>query len=277
MEVQAEVQVVKAEQESEVRAMQYFTQKQQQSITTAFKMLRKWGRGRLNGKWLECPHGAVRMEGHQKRPYGFVMQDKSPMPRCKIPECMERIVKGQRWIQCHQVNQTSGNQVYQVENETIHFKQRMQTQMIREIKSSEQVDIVDNESTLHQTEEFKELQDPQQEQDMNEVKRVIKINQVGNVELDTTGQEILDKIFKDTVDRHIELRNRTEVNMEAKKKEFMLRHWECNTKAEEMELKSQEMKLMQEQEKHEIEMQERRNEMNRQQEEHKRRMSSNLW
>ena len=279
MEVQAEVQIVKTEEESEVRAMHYLTQKQQQSITTAFNMLRKWGRGRLKGKWLECPHGAVRMEGHQKRPYGFVMQDKSPMPRCKIPECLERIVKGQRWIHQvnHQVNQTSGNQVYQVENETIHFEQRIRTQMIKEIKSSEQMDIAKDASTLHQTEEPKGLQDPQQEQDMNEVRRVIKISEVDNTELDATGQAILDKIFKDTVDRHIELRNRTEVNMEAKKKEFMLRHWECNTKAEEMELKSQEMKLMQEQEKHEIEMQERRNEMNRQQEEHKRRMSSNLW
>ena len=61
------------------------------------------------------------------------------------------------------------------------------------------------------------------------------------------------------------------------KRGFLLRHWECNTKSEEIELQARAMELKQGQEKHEIEMQERRNEMNRQQDEHQRRMSSNLW
>ena len=49
----------------------------------ALTRLQAWGKRAQNGRWLECPHGAVRIEGHQRRPYGFVMGDGSPMPRCK--------------------------------------------------------------------------------------------------------------------------------------------------------------------------------------------------
>ena len=50
-----------------------------------------WGKRAVNGRWFECPHGAVRKDGHQRRPYGFIMKDGSPMPRCKRPECVERM------------------------------------------------------------------------------------------------------------------------------------------------------------------------------------------
>ena len=85
--------------------------------------------------------------------------------------------------------------------------------------------------------------------------------------------------------RHVKTeRGVTPTKVETSKRAFLLRHLECNTKSEEIELQARTielqartMELEQGQEKHVIEMQERRNEMNRQQDEHQRRMSSNLW
>jgi hypothetical protein len=57
----------------------------------ALHKLQMWGKGAVNGRWFECPHGAVRKDGHQRRPYGFITKDGSPMPRCKRPECVERM------------------------------------------------------------------------------------------------------------------------------------------------------------------------------------------
>ena len=65
--------------------------RQCQTITNAIHALRTWGNGALNGRWFECPHGAVEIEGHQKRPYGFIIQDGRPMLRCKVPECIKRM------------------------------------------------------------------------------------------------------------------------------------------------------------------------------------------
>ena len=151
--------------------------------------------------------------------------------------------KGQRWI--HQVNQTSGNQVHQVENETIHFEQRIETQMMRETKSGEETGIVDNESTLHQ---IKKRQDQQQvTNETNEVKRVIKLDKAGSMRVDTAGQDILDKMFKGMMDEQLkeqlksqhaideqkerievlrkaadeQLKDTREVSVETKKEEFI--------------------------------------------------------
>ena len=64
---------------------------QEQMKRDALTRLQAWGKRAQNGRWLECPHGAVRIEGHQRRPYGFVMGDGSPMPRCKNKKCVEQM------------------------------------------------------------------------------------------------------------------------------------------------------------------------------------------
>jgi hypothetical protein len=125
-----------------------------------------------------------------------------------------------------------------------------------------------------------EFQDQQQTMSDKEVKRVVKVDKTGHLVCDREGQEILDKKFEETMDKYME----QVPSMEAKKKEYMLRHWECATKSEEMglrkqeiELQKQELQLRQERDKHEIEMQERKNTLEMQQDEHKRRMNSTLW
>ena len=64
--------------------------RQIQSSRDALHKLQTWGK-RAQGRWIECPHGAVRIEGYQRRPYGFVMKDGSSMPRCKRSECVEQM------------------------------------------------------------------------------------------------------------------------------------------------------------------------------------------
>ena len=116
------------------------------------------------------------------------------------------------------------------------------------------------------------------------MKRVVTLDKTGQSICDDGGHERLDKIFEIPWDEH------NEVSMETKKKKHMLRHWECATKSEELQLKfeqdkheieMQERKEMQwnrmQQDKHEIEMQERKNTLEMQQDEHKRRMNSTLW
>ena len=110
------------------------------------------------------------------------------------------------------------------------------------------------------------------------MKRVVKLDKTGNIVCDDEEHERLDKTFEVQWDEH------SEVSMEAKKDEHMLRHWECTTRSEEMglrkqeiELRKQELQLKFEQDKHEIEMQERKNILEMQQDEHKRRMNSTLW
>ena len=123
-----------------------------------------------------------------------------------------------------------------------------------------------------------EFQDQQQTMSDKEVKRVVKLDKTGHLACDREGREILDKKFEETMDKC------NEASIEAKKEEHMLRHWECNTKTEEMglrkqeiELQKQELQLRRERDKHEIEMQERKNILEMQQDEHKRRMNSTLW
>ena len=123
-----------------------------------------------------------------------------------------------------------------------------------------------------------EFQDQQQTMSENEVKRVVKLDKAGHLVCNREGHEILDKKIEETRDRC------NEASMEAKKEEYMLRHWECTTKSEEMglrkqeiELQKQELQLRQERDKHEIDMQERKNILEMQQDEHKRRMNSTLW
>ena len=65
--------------------------RQLRNTTNALHILRTWGKGALNGRWVECPHGAVKIEGYQKRPYGFMMHDGSSMPRCKKPDCIKQM------------------------------------------------------------------------------------------------------------------------------------------------------------------------------------------
>ena len=65
--------------------------RQLQSSKDALHKLQACGKRALNGRWFECPHGAVRIEGYQKRPYGFMMKDGSSMPRCKRLECVEKM------------------------------------------------------------------------------------------------------------------------------------------------------------------------------------------
>ena len=110
------------------------------------------------------------------------------------------------------------------------------------------------------------------------MKRVVKLDKTGQIVCDREGHGILDNTFEVQRDKH------NEVSVEARKREFMLRHWEYNTKAEETELRKQEIKLQkqelqlkQEREKHEIEMQERKNTLEMKQDEHKRRIHSTLW
>ena len=145
-------------------------------------------------------------------------------------------------------------------------------------KKAQRLDQTDQRQQEQDMEFTKQQQDQQQTTSENEVKRVVKLDKTGQIVCDREGHEILDKTFEVQRDKH------NEVSIEARKREFMLRHWECNTKAEEMELRKyeielqkQELQLRQEQEKHEIEMQERKNTLEMQQDEHKRRMNSTLW
>ena len=85
--------------------------------------------------------------------------------------------------------------------------------------------------------EFTKQQDQQQTISENEVKRVVKLDRTGQIACDREGHEILDKAFEVRRDKY------SEVSIEARKREFMLRHWECNTKAEEMELRKYEIEL----------------------------------
>jgi hypothetical protein len=125
-----------------------------------------------------------------------------------------------------------------------------------------------------------EFQDQQQTMSENEVKRVVKLDKAGNIVCDREGQEVLNKVIAESMDKYMK-----EVpSEEAKRKEHLLRHWEVTTRSEEMglrkqeiELRKQELQLKFEQDKHEIEMQERRNILEMQQDEHKRRMNSTLW
>ena len=82
-------------------------------------------------------------------------------------------------------------------------------------KEAHCLDQMERRQQEHDTEFQKQQQDQQHTTSENEVKRVTK--------LDTAGQEMLDKIFKDTVGRSIETMSRTEVGVEAKRKGFMLR------------------------------------------------------
>ena len=70
--------------------------RQLQSNIDALHKLHAWGRRALKGRWFECAHEAVRLEGYQKRPYGLMMEDGSPMPRCKGPECVEAMKMPER-------------------------------------------------------------------------------------------------------------------------------------------------------------------------------------
>jgi hypothetical protein len=140
------------------------------------------------------------------------------------------------------------------------------------------LDQTDQRQQEQDMEFTKQQQDQQRTTGENEVKRVVTLDKTGQSICDNEGHEILDKTFEVQWDKH------NEVSIEARKGEFMLRHWECNTKTEEMELRKyeielqkQELQLRQEREKHEIEMQERKNTLEMKQDEHKRRMNSTLW
>jgi hypothetical protein len=132
-----------------------------------------------------------------------------------------------------------------------------------------------------------EFQHQQQATSGNEVKRVVKLDKAGNIARDREGQEILNKRPEETTDKYV----KEGPSEEAKRNSHLLRHWECTTRSEEMELRKQEIELQkeeaqlrkheiemrQEQDKHEIAMQERKNRLEMQQDEHKRRMNSTLW
>jgi hypothetical protein len=143
--------------------------------------------------------------------------------------------------------------------------------------SSQEQDKTEEAHRLDQTdqrqqEQDMEFQNQQQDQQQttseNEVKRVVKLDKAGHIVCDREGHEILDKTFEVHRNKH------NEVSMEATKREFMLRHWECDTKTEEMELRKyeielqkQELQLRQEPEKHEIEMELRKYEIELQKQE----------
>ena len=70
--------------------------RQLQSSIDALHKPQAWGRRALKGRRVECPHGAIRTEDYQKIPYGFMIKDGSPMPRCKGPECVEKMKISER-------------------------------------------------------------------------------------------------------------------------------------------------------------------------------------
>ena len=82
-----EVDIYQAEGED---AMQHSIAGHKRQCWTLKNACEVWGECTFNGRWFECPHGAVRISGRQIRPFGFTM-DGSPMPRCKRPECIKKM------------------------------------------------------------------------------------------------------------------------------------------------------------------------------------------
>ena len=65
--------------------------RQLQMIADALHALRTWDKEVLEGRWFECPRGAVKIDGLQRESWGFSVQDDSSMSRCKRFECIKRV------------------------------------------------------------------------------------------------------------------------------------------------------------------------------------------
>ena len=66
----------------------------------------------ITSKWVECPHGAVRVEGKNAKPDGFVMPDGSDMPRCVRPNCVKQSERWWKWFSAHHPNEAQANMIF---------------------------------------------------------------------------------------------------------------------------------------------------------------------
>ena len=92
-------------------------------------------------------------------------------------------------------------------------------------KGAQRLDQTEQRQQEQDMEFSKQQQGQQQTTSENEVKRVVKLGKAWHIVCDRDGHGILDKVFEVRRDKH------NEVSMEARKGEFMPRHWKCNTKA----------------------------------------------